>query len=472
VDLQAFDTRQRSEMVSRLTSNKTQYNKVARFVESEGLREPMGSPLLLRETVEALTAGDENGRLDPAAGRKDLFGELEKSVYARERVRQNYDLRDEAHRAFLQGLAKEMLEANVREFDWQSVQVVADEAREATNQEISQAELERFADHHFLHVAEGSRDVRFNHQVFREYFQARAMVEAAQAGGERWIVGMLNQRPLPDEVAEFVGEVDEERALAERLLSVLERNERPSERFAKNLGAAISAYEDPVLMASYLRCLPTGIPLNLQLRSMDLSETDWSGRIAYKLEFASCRLDGASFAGSMISDLTLIDASIEGTDFSDVSIETLTLGYGDRVFGRLDVLRTLADRGALCDLPSATPKRTLEQQRRDEIKEIVKSRLKRFYLAGSAPDHSGSRWDSSIKEMNLLGGVDPSDRRFVTARVLPAFRTEGILEKRRAHGDVIYDLRNVAEDDARALIERDEVVGAIAAVIDRLQGKR
>ena len=49
-------------------------------------------------------------------------------------------------------------------------------------------------------------------------------------------------------------------------------------------------------------------------------------------------------------------------------------------------------------------------------------------------------------------------------------RSLGLLERRRAHGEVIYDLTNAAEDDARALIEGGEIRGTVAellrAVID------
>ena len=83
--------------------------------------------------MDALSTQEE-GRLDPAAGRNDLFGELERSVYFRERARKNHNLRDEVHRAFLEDLGKEMLEANVREFDWELVQVAAAAAAEKADQ--------------------------------------------------------------------------------------------------------------------------------------------------------------------------------------------------------------------------------------------------------------------------------------------------------------------------------------------------
>lgn len=93
--------------------------------------------------------------------------------------------------------------------------------------------------------------------------------------------------------------------------------------------------------------------------------------------------------------------------------------------------------------------------------------MRRFYVpAGS--DSKGSRWDQSILEINLLGGLDQLARHYASAKLIPELGKVGVLDRVRERGNVVYRLRDEAKDDARHLIEDDEVSGLMETVLDRL----
>jgi hypothetical protein len=138
------------------------------------------------------------------------------------------------------------------------------------------------------------------------------------------------------------------------------------------------------------------------------------------------------------------------------------------VFGTTDAKQRLGELGANCRLENETEDDDVDAQRREEIVEAVRERLRRFYLPGKE-GYAGSRWDSNIQEKNLLGGVGPTQVKFIKSRVIPALLKEGMLNRRREHGLVVYELTNHTEDSARALLERGELTGAVESVVERLQ---
>jgi hypothetical protein len=80
----------------------------------------------------------------------------------------------------------------------------------------------------------------------------------------------------------------------------------------------------------------------------------------------------------------------------------------------------------------------------------------------------GSKWDVSILEMNLLGGLNQFDRRFAVSKLIPELVRAGLLTRVREHGNVVYRLKDEAKDDARRLIEEGEVSGLIETAFERL----
>jgi hypothetical protein len=317
-----------------------------------------------------------------------------------------------------------------------------------------------------LTVDHESQDVRFNHQVFREYFQARAVLEWLSRGDSSRVVNTLSRRPIPEAVAGFVAELGD-RSTAQSLFSCLGEQRTSSELLTNNVAAIVQAYRDPDLLQEFLHASDARLPLSLRLQDTRISEVSFSDRIYEDIQFVRCDLSQADFRRSTIQHLALHETSVDGSLFEGVEAHSMTLDFRTRLFGTGPILRLLAERGADCGPDFRKRLESLSRTRRDELHEIVKARLRRFYVPGMMGPE-GSRWDTSIKEATLLGGLSPPDRFFVASAVVPEMRRLRLISRQREHGQVIYRLEDEAKDDARKLIENDEEVGRVRALIDRL----
>jgi hypothetical protein len=467
LDLQPFDAGQRRELVQRLAPNQTIINAINKILETEGLSEAMGSPLLLRETVEALAhPGEGRRRLPPRAQRKDIFDVLEPSVYARERERHGHKFPDRVQRRFVELLAREMLSANVRGFEMEGVQVLATEAAEEFNFVSSPSDLARLADHHFVTVDRSSDEVRFNHQVFREYFQASALAAAARAGEAEWIVSVLAARPLPEEVAAFVAEL-ERPAFSTTLLDCVSPIVHGANYLSRNVASICAAFRTRDAINSLLRAIDGSVPLGFRIAGIDLSGTDWADRILDGMEFVNCDLSEARFDGATIRDIAFQNCNLGHASFANAVPDSVQFDYGSRIFGTTAVIEALRDRGVSGMEEEGESLEDLELEWRDWVKGLLASRMRRFYVAG-VEGSKGSKWDRSILEMNLLGGLDQFERRYASSELIPELVKTGVLTRVREHGNVVYRLNGEAMDDARRLIEDDEASGLMDDVLERL----
>jgi hypothetical protein len=465
VDLLPFDAGQRKELVQRLAPNQTVINAINKILDTEGVREAMGSPLLLRETVAALTDSDVRRKLPSRAQRKDIFGVLEPSVYGRERERHGHKFPDRVQRGFLQLLAREMLQANVRGFDMEGVQVVATEAAERFNFVASASELARLADHHFVTVDRDSDEVRFNHQVFREYFQATALTEAAKNGESEWVVSVLAARPLPEEVAAFVAEI-EPLGFVETLLTCAGPINHGANYLIRNLSILCAAFRNRVAIESLLRATDEAVPLAFRIADVGLEGTNWSARVLDGMEFVNCDLSGALFDGAQIREIAFQNCNLENASFDGALPDSIQFDYGPRLFGT-SVVEALRTRGIAHLESEKETIENLEQSWRGYVKELLISRMRRFYIAGT-DGSKGSRWDVSILELNLLGGLNQLDRRYSVSELIPELVKNRVLVRVREHGNVVYRLSDDAKDHARRLIEDGEASGPIETVLDRI----
>jgi hypothetical protein len=469
IELQPFDAEQRHQFLENYIDRPEDLSRALQVVDSANLAEAMGSPLLLKETVQALATKNGAPGFDASATRRGLFAALEASVYERERLRHGHQFSDDEQRRFLETLGREMLAANSRGFDWDSIRVVALESV-LDETETPDTELNRLADHHFLTVRSERGDVQFNHQVFREYFQARSVLRAFDTGRDHWFLDTMAIRPLPEEVRAFIAELDVRGETARRLLTACGESARRSARFVNNVAALIAAYGEREVLDTFLRVVPSDVPLGFRIESLDLSDSQWTDRYLHGMEFVNCSLMGATFVGAHISEMALLHTNVRNARFDETRIDSLTVDRGERIFGRPDVLATLDRLGAITGLERPDVRASLVQEGRLQLIELIRGRLNRFYVAGRS-DTEDSRWDSSIQERNLYGGVNPAAAKFVKSKLVPRMVSVGILERSRAHGLVIYRLTDAAEDDARALMERDEVTGLVAELVERLSGR-
>lgn len=465
VDLQPFDASQRGRLVSQLASSQIDINRVSRVVESDAIREAMGSPLLLRETVTALLDTGNDAPLTKSPRPSELFEYLETSVYERERRRHGHRFVDPVQRSMLRSIAAEMLTTNVRGLDMELVRVASAEA--VGDIEVSDGELERLADHHFLTVDHASCEVRFNHQVFREYFQALALINQPVES----VLEVLSRRPLPEEVSGLVPELGGTSYIDMVLRATCDSQVGLSEQLLSNLGQLCAAYSDAnaaeriQAIADLARSCQ--VALGFRIVDLDLSGIDFSQEILSGMEFAGCNLTGASFRRAILQHVSFSDTILDAAEFDGFEADTVTFDYDIRAFGSAQTARELEERAAHTGLEDASLSAEVDATWRSEIADLVTGRLRRFYLPG-AHSTAGSRWDQSILENNLLGGLEPRARAFVRRRIVPEMVSVGIVSRWREHGDVVYRLEDAAKDDARALIENRVVQGRVSELVDRL----
>ncbi len=466
VDLVPFDQAQRRELISNRTKDGREQHRIETFIGDDALGEIMGSPLLLNETIDSLLL-DKEARLDRTKGREDLLSALEESVYSRERVRQNHLYSNEVQRSFLKTLASELLRYTARGFDWEVVQTAALEAGEVEDDDP--IALGGLAHHHFLIIKEDKGEAQFDHQVFREYFQARVLLDACKGGDNAWVVPTLRRRPLPEEVVRFAVELDRDRQIPKHLLGLVRGEVHLSAQLANNVASVCASYADSKLLAELFESVPADLPLELALSSQDLRDLRWSERYFASLKLVNVDLRGAVFDGTVVNELVLADTRVDGADVAALIVESISINFGTRIFGSVKALEELARLGADAGFSDGEPPADVVAEHEAAVRERIRSRLKRFYNAGQE-GVADSKWHSSIQERNLLGGIGSSEIKYVKREIVPALLKARVIDRRRAHGLVIYDLLHEAEDDARLLIEKDELVGLVLAAYRRLVG--
>ena len=461
IDLHPFDAGQRAQVIARMSPNQRLINRIAAITESDGIREAMGSPLLLRETVQALIDGDTGfQRYD---SRQSLFASLEQSVYKRERVRHEHEFADRVQQVMLRDLAGELLRENTRGFEIDLVRVAAATAIEESD--VGEDELLKLADHHFLTVDHETEEVRFNHQVFREYFQAQWLISALRDGRSAVTADSLSRRPLPEEVAAFFAEL----ASADDFDSLLKCIPDPrfvtSEMLVANVGAIAAATGSRDSILRFLATAGTDVPLTLRASSVDLSGADFSARILRNASFLECSLEGATFARAVLQNASFLGCNLSGADFTDITADVVTFDYENRLFGTLHAVQALSALGAITNqLPEVKP--SVADEWRDDVRKDVKRTLSKFYIPGPHGRPEGSKWDISRRDTGLYQGLDQESRWFVVNRVVPELVRQGVLSRWREHGAVIIRLET--RDEARALVERDVETGAVRLAIERL----
>ena len=464
VDLRPFDARQRRELVQKLADDQRTINYINRIFDMEGISEAMGSPLLLKETIEALADSEVRKKLTSTIKRSDLFTVLEASVYARERKRHEHKFPDRVQARFVASAAEEMLRANARGFDGELFQVLALEAAAAYNFEAPEADFAQLADHHFLTVDHASDVVRFNHQVFREYFQAKAMHRAVQEGDFVWIAAVLIDRPLPEEVARFYAEVaDGEQAFSD--LCELVAGSVNAGYVARNLAILCRAFGTRVSVNALLATVGTAVGIELQLARVDLSTFDFGERIFEKLELLNCDCTAASFADSVIRELSLSGTKLADANFASGSPEVLQLEYGQREFEPTKIAASLTKLGATGLERSEGEAAEAQDNWREHVKGLVTARVKKFHSGAAGASHL---WDTTISERNLLGGLSPVDRHATTGALVPEMVRQGVMTKHREYSNVNYRLTESGKTDGARLLESGEAVGTILAVLDAL----
>ncbi len=475
IELQPFGESQKKKLIAKKCETQDEIRRIGTFVNSPSLAEPLGSPLLLNQTIELLQDEDEAARLDRQEGRRNLFGALESSVYERERKRQGHEFTNEEQRRFLTALAEEMFKENEPGYDAEATEYVATVALEQLGVEADEADIKSLIDHHFLNVAESElapaeRPIYFNHQVYREYFQALALVGSVSEA-EADLAEIFVRRPLPEEVAKWFAEFDPKQEIADYVVDLVISDGPVAQQTLANCASLCAAYGNPRLLEKALASVPPETSLDLVLTGLDLQSLDLGGHYFNSLECTKCNLTNSLIRDTVINELTLDECEIVGLDCRDSLIESAVFDYGSRDFDSANILRELASRGALTEVEDEAQIAELEEKRGDQIREILHSRIGRFYVKGGHDSGAGAKWKNEIVEMNLYGGLVNVKRKWAKRTVVPALLKEGVLERRRVNADWRYRVAEDAEDDARAFIESDKARGKMKAALNRLEKK-
>jgi hypothetical protein len=279
-------------------------------------------------------------------------------------------------------------------------------------------------------------------------------------------VSVLAARPLPEEVAAFVAEL-ERPAFSTTLLDCVSPIVHGANYLSRNVASICAAFRTRDAINSLLRAIDGSVPLGFRIAGIDLSGTDWADRILDGMEFVNCDLSEARFDGATIRDIAFQNCNLGHASFANAVPDSVQFDYGSRIFGTTAVIEALRDRGVSGMEEEGESLEDLELEWRDWVKGLLASRMRRFYVAG-VEGSKGSKWDRSILEMNLLGGLDQFERRYASSELIPELVKTGVLTRVREHGNVVYRLNGEAMDDARRLIEDDEASGLMDDVLERL----
>lgn len=468
VDLRPFDATQRAQLVQKLSPDQTTIRYVNQILELDGMKEAMGSPLLLRETIDALKDLKVRTRLTTKTRRSGLFKVLEASVYERERQRHGHKFSDRVQNRLVERAAQEMLRANVRGFDRESIDVLALEAAEDFGFEAPESHFAQLADHHFFVVDHASSEVRFNHQVFREYFQAKAIIRACSEGRSDWVTEALGARPLPEEVGRFLAEAEGGDAVFADICRGIGAVASGIGYLASNLAELCGAFKTRRALDWLFETVDPAVAVDLQLDGVDLTRLDFGERMFDRLQLVDCDVREARFSRARIGELSISNCDLTDASFAPGVPEVLQLDFGAREFEPLKIQRALRRLGVVGLEADKAVEQTLGQSWRDRVREILLSRLRRF-VSG----HAGQAilWDQSISEKNLFGGLDSVARGIAGQLIVPEMIRQNLVTRHREHNQVVFRLTDAAKDDARALIVDGIEQGRILAVLDGVAAK-
>lgn len=469
VDLRPFDAGQRAELVQKLSPDQTTIRYVNQILELDGVREAMGSPLLLRETIEALKDSNVRTKLTTKTRRSGLFKVLEASVYERERQRHGHLFSDRVQDRLVERAAEEMLRGNVRGFDRESIDVLALEAAADYGFEAPESDFAQLADHHFFVVDHSSSEVRFNHQVFREYFQAKAIVGACSDGGSMWVTEVLSARPLPEEVARFLAETDRGDNVFTAICRGVGLVTSSGGYLVANLSELCQAFRSRQAVECLFESVDRSVSLDLQLENVDLSGLDLGERMFDRLQLVDCDLQGARFGNAVIRELSTSNCRFRDASFGPGVPESLQIDFGPREFEPIKIQSALRALGVVGLDFGEKEEEALELSWRDRAREILVSRLRRFV---SGRVGQAVLWDQSISEQNLFGGLAQVERHTVSQIIVPEMTRQGVLTRHREHNLIVYRLTDAAKDDARALVIGGAEQGRIREVLDAIAPNR
>ncbi|SMC65800.1 pentapeptide repeat-containing protein [Kibdelosporangium aridum] len=420
LELNQFDKKQaRRYLAKRLAGSSGRDRGLERaqeVLQSDEAMSILGSPIFLAEFANDVVEGKWSIRDVRQHGGLEF---LVKRAFSRERSRQGHEFTDEQQRAFLEGLAFEILNTGVVGYTREALEVLV---AEAVDNDLLLESWSKLASHHFLSpdVDGPNALTTMRHQVWRDYFQGTALAKELTNRSGR-AIKLIDTKDLPEGVL---------RAAAKTL---------PAETWDWLL-ASIANNEDKkirnllrlhILRANSLEKFLLPDELTVSLDHLNLSELSFSNITFTGASFAGTDLTGTYFDRCDLSDCSLLGTILSRTDFRSCQLpDSITEAEvrSVRIDGELMYEPQIK---AVFDKSNTTPEDQLiartgyEQSVREWARDILHGRLEKF-VKRKVGEHNFAV-DDSISWIAFMGGTDPKERDFVVRRLYRALQAENMV---------------------------------------------
>ncbi|MGB4779285.1 NACHT domain-containing protein [Microbacterium sp.] len=420
-----------------------------------------GSPFFLSEFVAQVREDADKFTISGAP--TDFLDYLVGVSFARERIRQGHDFSDKEQQAFLENIALDMLRSErTAAYDKEDLELFALEAVSNDHIDIDDQRLPLLFAHHFLDPVDGYAS--FQHQVWRDYFQGKALARAFST--ERIeAIDVLNRRELPDGIVNNCVSAGDRWLLAARLGAVADRTNDVGMRNLLRLLTEIAREkrERYVIPAPISERMAARSLSDLYLTNLDFSGADLRGCVFTGTYLRNCDLRDTHWNGAFLSNTTFIDCEI-GSEIATADHASSVID-GEEFFGpQLRERFAESTEGAAAEGDSEDARETPE---RYAIR-VLAGRLGKF--------QKGNVFDTSIDWSNFMGGLPRADHDFVVKRLVRALKAEGILmEDSGVAGSrppFILTRDSGVRRDVATLTSTNEVGHSLQPVVDRLLKRR
>jgi hypothetical protein len=420
-----------------------------------------GSPFFLSEFVAQVR--DDADKFTLSGVPADFLDYLVGVSFARERVRQGHDFSDKEQQAFLENIALDMLHSErTTAYDKEDLELFGLEAMSNDRSGVDDYRLSLLFAHHFLDPVDGYAS--FQHQVWRDYFQGKALARAIDA--ERIeVVAVLNRRELPDGVVNNCVSAGNKSQLAVRLGAVADRaNDVGIRNILRLLTEVARGREERYpIPARIVERLTARSLSDLYLTNLDFSGADLRSCVLTGTYLRNCDLGDVQWQGAFLSDTTFIGCEI-GPGIVTAEHASSVID-GEELFG--PQLREHFAESAADAVADGEPEGIRETQEQYAIR-VLAGRLGKF--------QKGNVFDSSIDWSNFMGGLPRADHDFVVKRLVRALKAERILmEDSGVAGSrppFILTRDSDVRRDVATLTSTNELGESLQPVVDRLLKRR
>ena len=427
-------------------------------VDNDTKLEILGSPIFLVEFANQVASEQFSIKdIKKLGSLQFLVGR----AFQRERKRQAHDFTDEQQQTFLEEIAFDLLQSGGPGYSREDLEVFV---AEAVDDEVTRADWEKLASHHFLQDSQGrTAVVTMRHQVWRDYFQGCALARLLHAR-QKNAYEVITSRDLPEGVLRSAAGVLDEATRG----WLLERVPENGDKLVRNLVQMWLSRREPEATGR------TALPV--ELRSI-LAGRDLSGRSFTSVAFHATDLRGTNLADCYFEDCDLSDVRFDETVLDRTTLRGCTVSPG--IAAAIVASVTIDDeqlfgpqlRDRFVGRPSATSEGSSQPDDfREWAAEVLDGRLSKFVKSKMGENNVAI--DDAISWTAFMGGTDPRRRDFVVRRLYRGLRAEGVLYEGRTNSSgrptVCLSDDTDVQADVVAFVRSGTRGPVIERVLDRL----